>query len=240
MLLARRLHARGERAFLGRLFVAAFHPLVNELPLDVLRHLTAAQKLLPSDPHLVLMSGATLESLAMAVRDPNPPKPLAATHPCSPSIAHCLTDAERLLRRAREHQIVSAEAHLRWARVRHLLGRDDGAVALRDIKAKGVEPYATLATLFLARGAADATRMGEAADLYRSVPSPGAAAYVAALGRAALSERDDDVPAALAALLPALAEPPDARHEDLWLRYRTFALEPHASLRHLYEEQVRR
>jgi hypothetical protein len=225
---ARRLHARGEHDMLGPLLVAGFQPLINDLPADVYHRLSQARTLLPDDGRLMLMAGATLENLALLLRDPR--QRLGDSHPCSPAASHCLAEAEIVYRRVLERDPGNLEAQLRLARVRQMRGRPAGEAGLRQVHAEGTQPYATLAALFLAQAAAGEGRRTEALELYTSVTTPGGA-YVAAVGAAAVHEKSDAIGPALDALVRALSVPPERRGEDLWLRYRTFRLQAAPSLR---------
>jgi hypothetical protein len=120
------------------------------------------------------------------------------------------------------HEPRNAEARLRLGRVGQLLERSTAEAELRQVRASGSAPYASLATLFLAQMAAGGGRGSVARDLYRSAASPGAE-YVAALGASAVHEHEGNVRAAVETLLPVLLAP--GHDDDLWLRYKTGRLD---------------
>jgi hypothetical protein len=215
-----RLHSLGEAEVSRLWFVAACQPLINDLPVDALQLLLKGQKLFPLDSRIAVAIGTALENLASRLSDRNQ-APVAGL--CGPGeTPACLTAAERtyqdVLRREPRH----AEARLRLGRVGQLLGRSRAAAELRQVRASGSEPHATLATLFLAQAAAAGGRGAAARDLYRSAASPGAE-YVAALGASAVHEQEGHVGAAVETLLPLLLAP--SADDDVWLRYRTGRLD---------------
>jgi tetratricopeptide (TPR) repeat protein len=184
-------------------------------------------ELLPHDPVLLFYAGAMHETLASA-RFQSVARSLIARQQRFPSPRDELRDAEKLLGASVKAE-GPVEAHLRYARVRGLLGRHEDAVArLRRVAPQlDARRLQYFAALFLGSEEDALGHVGAARDAFERAAAlyPTAQSPVLALG--ALFRRAGDRKAVLEALSRLEALPADrADREDPWTDYyRSFAFD---------------
>jgi tetratricopeptide (TPR) repeat protein len=187
-------------------------------------HLGRAREIFPDDPDLVFLAACQREAfgapaIQTAVR--SIVMPFGFTMAVG-NARHELQAAEELFRRAVELKPDFAEARLRLARVRGVLGRhEEAAKELRAWPAAGAElGLQYYAALFLgaeeeALGGLEAARVAytRAAELFPTAQSPW-------LGLSELARRRGDRASALTALQRMFAlSPIEAEREDPWWNY---------------------